>query len=390
MFMKALAIFPAVLLGTAVAARAEVVRPAEAGTGEIVAWVHLRGGAHVTFRAAGKQFPVQVGTPLVRSDVVEVPTGEFVVVKLRNGYVVKIDEDTSLAVAKIVSLDAPPTKESLAAQLDRVLTREERGRAERIAGTQARLAGAESVAPQSSAAPPEPVAPPTARPPATRAPAKPSAAASAPKPVSRGLLLKDSEEEAVNEERARPSAREVAVPPPSEKSVPSAQVGSSLSEGGLGIRGTGTGGGGTSLGTLGTLGGLGSGSGSGYGSGAGHLGGSPRPAVAVTIGEAEVEGPLSKPLATLIARRHQNELRYCYELSLQANPAAAGKLLLKLTLDPSGKVGSAEVSGAAGDPKLGLCVSSRARQWLFPAPAKDNRPASVVLTYPLVFAKPAK
>ena len=59
-----------------VAARAELLRPAAAGTGEFVAWVHLRGGAHVTFRAAGKQFPAQVGTPLLRSDVVEVPAGE--------------------------------------------------------------------------------------------------------------------------------------------------------------------------------------------------------------------------------------------------------------------------------------------------------------------------
>lgn len=151
MFRKALAIAGVALLGLAGAARADPTRPAEAGTGEVVAWVYLRGGSHVSFRAAGKQFPAQVGTPLLRSDQLEVPSAEFVVVKLRNGYVVKIDEDTSLAVAKIVSLDAPPTTESLASQLDRVLTKEERGRAERIAGTQARLAGAQAVAPQPGA-----------------------------------------------------------------------------------------------------------------------------------------------------------------------------------------------------------------------------------------------
>lgn len=153
MLGKALALTGAALLGIAGgAARAEELRPAGAGTGEAVAWVYLRGGSHVNVRAAGKLFPVQVGTPLLRSDQLEVPASEFVVVRLRNGYVVKIDEETTLSVAKIVSLDAPPTKESLTSQLDRVLTKEERGRAERIAGTQSRLAGADSVAPQSDSA----------------------------------------------------------------------------------------------------------------------------------------------------------------------------------------------------------------------------------------------
>ena len=171
MLTKALAIAGVALLGVAGQVRADQTRPADAGTGEVVAWVYLRGGSHVSFRAAGKKFPAQVGTPLLRSDLIEVPSSEFVVVKLRNGYVVKIDEDTSLAVAKIVSLDAPPTKESLAAQLDRVLTKEERGRAERIAGTQARLAGAEAVAPQSG----PPATASRSAPPATPANESPSA-----------------------------------------------------------------------------------------------------------------------------------------------------------------------------------------------------------------------
>lgn len=393
MFSKALALLGAVLLCTAVAARAELPRPAAAGTGEFVAWVHLRGGAHVTFRAAGKQFPAQVGTPLLRSDVVEVPAGEFVVVKLRNGYVVKIDEDTSLAVAKIVSLDAPPTQESLASQLDRVLTREERGRAERIAGTQARLAGADSVAPQSSSAPPEPAVQPVARPPATKGAARPNSPP--PRPVSRGLIQSENEEAAAKDDIARPAdAREIAVAPRSDKGGLATgglggQTGSSSGLGGLGIRGTGTGGGG-----IGTIGGLGSGSGigsgSGYGSGAGHLGGSSRSAASVTIGEVEVDGPLQKPLVSIIARRHQNELRYCYELALRANPAVAGKLALKLTLDGQGSVAAANVSGAVSDPQLGPCLISRAKQWKFPAPlGKDDKPTTAVLTFPLIFDKPA-
>ena len=76
------------------AARADGQRPAAAGTGEAVAWVHLAAGEHVRFRAAGKEFPALVGTALVKSDELVVPPGEFVVVKLRNGYLVKIDEES--------------------------------------------------------------------------------------------------------------------------------------------------------------------------------------------------------------------------------------------------------------------------------------------------------
>ena len=313
MFMRARAILGAVILAVAVGASplvAEPARPAAAGSGELVDWVHLLSGQHATFRAAGKQFPLQVGTPLLRSDTIEVPAGEFVVVKLHNGYVVKIDEDTTLAVSQIVSLDAPPTKESLAAQLDRVLTKEERGRSERIAGGQARLAGADSVAPQSG---------------------------------SPGL-------------------------------------------GGLGLRGTGTGGGG--LGSIGS--GLGKGSGLGSGYGSGHLGGGGGRAPSIKLAEVEVQGPLDKNLVTIITRRHQNEIRFCYETALLRNPVVAGKLVLKLIVDGQGAVTSALAASALGDPTLGACAVGRAKQWRFPAPAAgDKKPPTVVLTLPFDLAPAA-
>lgn len=401
---KALAILGAALLGVAVAggsAVADAPRPAAAGTGEVVAWVHLRGGEHLTFRAAGKQFPVQVGTPLLRSDTLEVPAGEFVVVKLRNGYVVKIDEDTTLSVAKIVSLDAPPTKESLTAQLDRVLTKEERGRAERIAGTQARLAGAESVAPQSSSAPaPEPTVQPTL--PATPV-ARPKSAAP-PRPLSRGLVQEEQEERR-DEQPPRLAQREESARKPPQDALRSGGILSDLNKdkgglggltgssgnteaglSGLGLRGTGSGGGGTGVG-IGGIGGIGKGSGSGYGSGSGHLGGRSGPSPVLKFGEVEVQGPLDKHLVAIIARHHQNELRLCYEKALQANPAVAGKLVLRLTLDTKGAVVSAQASGTISDPALGPCAAARAKQWLFPAPASaDKKPSIAILTIPLDLA----
>lgn len=382
MLSKVCVIVAAVLLAVSGAACADEPRPVEAGTGEIVAWVHLRGGEHVTFRAAGKQFPVRIGTPLVRSDVLEVPSGEFVVVKLRNAYLVKIDEDTSLAVAKIVSLDAPPTKESLASQLDRVLTKEERGRAERIAGTQARLSGAESVAPQSASPPPPPAARPAASPPAAQPPPSPRAAsresAAPAKSLSRGLAL---------EESAAPSA------PPSERAE---QTGAAASPGGLGLglRGSGIGGGGTGAGSLGGLGRIGTrglGQGSGYGSGGGSAaGGRAAPRSAVNLGELEVRGALDKKLVTAIIKRHQSQLRYCYERALQGNPTLAGKLVLKVVVGADGAVAAVEVKETPFEPAVGACAATVARRWQFPPPAsKGGAPGIVMLTVPLHFTASA-
>lgn len=345
-----------VLLGLALPARAEVPRPAAAGTGEAVAWVHLRGGANVSFRAAGKQFPAQVGTALLRSDVLEVPAGEFVVVKLRNGYVVKIDEDTTLAVSGIVSLDAPPTSESLAAQLDRVLTREERGRAERIAATQARLAGADSVAPQSAAAPAAPPAAP--RSPAIPSPPPPEPAkksAARPPALSRGLGLAASDEE---QERApAPAASSPVAAPPFPSPGPSPGMGS----------------------VPGMSGGLPSG-----GLPSGGAAGAVVPSGAIKLGPLEVAAPLEPAAVKRVVTINQGQLRACYQRGLQNNPTLAGSLVLKLVLAADGSVATAEVASGKLVAPVERCAVSAAMRWRFPpVPAKRKGPATV--TIPITF-----
>lgn len=132
-------------LGWATQVFAEVARPADTGTGPAVARVHLRGGTACQIRAAGKTFAAQVGLPLLASDEMLVPVGEFLVVSLSNGHLVRIDEDIEMRVSEIVLLNAPPTRESLGKQLDRLLTREERIRSERISGVQARRQGADEM-----------------------------------------------------------------------------------------------------------------------------------------------------------------------------------------------------------------------------------------------------
>jgi hypothetical protein len=117
---------------------------------EPVAKVHLLGGKGVQIRPSwGAAFSPRVTQPLYRNDQVVVPANEFVVVLITgNNHLVRIDDDVTLRVRDIVLLNAPRTNESLAAQLDRMVTREERRSVERIAGTYAGLAAADAAPPQ--------------------------------------------------------------------------------------------------------------------------------------------------------------------------------------------------------------------------------------------------
>ncbi|HCF59898.1 MAG TPA: hypothetical protein DFS52_18135, partial [Myxococcales bacterium] len=122
------------------------VRPPEAGPlRDGVAYVLLvEGDARV--HAAGGQFAARKGFRLDRSDELEVGLGGLLLVELKNGYLVRVDEDLRLPVRDIILLDAPRPEESLEAQLARLLTAEERRQfPERIVGFHARVAGAESV-----------------------------------------------------------------------------------------------------------------------------------------------------------------------------------------------------------------------------------------------------
>jgi len=122
------------------------VRPKEAGPVRDGVGSVLLSEGEAQVLAAGKSFPAQKGFALDRSDELAVSLGGLLLVRLDNGYVVRVDEDLRLPVRDIVLLDAPAPRESLDDQLARLLTDDERAQLrERIVGFHARVAGAESV-----------------------------------------------------------------------------------------------------------------------------------------------------------------------------------------------------------------------------------------------------
>ncbi len=156
--------------------------------------------------------------------------------------------------------------------------------------------------------------------------------------------------------------------------------------GGLGVKGTGTGGGGMGetvgiggIGTLGRGGGL-----ANYGIGAARL--DPKKSLEPQVsddGEARVTG-YDKELIRKVIRRNIMQIRFCYEKELQHQPDLAGRVVVLFVIDSSGNVPSARITEGTTlhHEALGACICSRVQSWSFPAPKGG---AQAMVTYPFIF-----
>ncbi|MCM2334922.1 MAG: AgmX/PglI C-terminal domain-containing protein [Anaeromyxobacteraceae bacterium] len=163
-------------------------------------------------------------------------------------------------------------------------------------------------------------------------------------------------------------------------------AGDSFGFGGLGVRGTGTGGGGAGetvgiggIGTKGRGGGLG-----GYGQGVGGLGRKTDREVAITAGNATVIGSIDKELIRAVIKEHAQQIRFCYEEQLAVNPKLAGKVIVRWTIDADGNASNASVDGAGtslNDDKVHQCMMARIVSWQFPKPKGGG---IAVITYPWI------
>lgn len=134
---------------------------------------------------------------------------------------------------------------------------------------------------------------------------------------------------------------------------------------------------------VGNQGGVGLGS-LGSGRGVGGLRGRRARAPRVTAGSAGVRGALDKRIIRRIIRRHLNEVRYCYQQQLQANPRLRGCVVVQFSIAGTGQVVASSVrSSTLGNARVERCVAAAVRRWLFPRP-RDR--GSVVVSYPFVFS----
>jgi hypothetical protein len=163
-------------------------------------------------------------------------------------------------------------------------------------------------------------------------------------------------------------------------------VGDSQGLGGLGIRGSGSGGGGAgetigigAVGTKGRGGGLGS-----YGTGVGGLGKKGDRDVNVSTGSAVVMGSIDKELVRKVIQDHAAQIRYCYEQQLAINPRLQGKVAIKWIINADGSATSAQVDRGTTtleDGKVHECMMARIQSWQFPKPKGGGM---AVITYPWI------
>lgn len=106
--------------------------------------------------AGGRQFGVDHDLQLQKDDVLRVPAGSWLVLRIEsNGYVVNVDEDLELAVRDLALLDAPATKAGIEEQLAALAASKEMGNDRVTAYQNRRMAGQSASRAKSEARKPE-------------------------------------------------------------------------------------------------------------------------------------------------------------------------------------------------------------------------------------------
>jgi len=100
----------------------------------------------------------------------------------------------------------------------------------------------------------------------------------------------------------------------------------------------------------------------------------------IRTGRPTVRGAVSAEIIRRIVRRHINEVRYCYQVELQANPRLAGRMVVQFTIAATGQVVVSRVQTSTfNNSMVESCVAQAVRRWLFPKPAGGG---VVVVSYP--------
>jgi TonB family protein len=93
---------------------------------------------------------------------------------------------------------------------------------------------------------------------------------------------------------------------------------------------------------------------------------------------------LPRDVIMAVIRRHQSEIKFCYERELQQNAKLAGKIAVSFTIDGSGSISEAQVAESGVDnANVESCMLERIRRWKFPEPHGGG---VVVVTFPWVFS----
>jgi hypothetical protein len=87
-----------------------------------------------------------------------------------------------------------------------------------------------------------------------------------------------------------------------------------------------------------------------------------------------------------VVRQNTGKYRQCYETGLRGNPALRGRVMVRMTIDASGSISSAEDAGSdMPDATVTNCVFQTLGNLTFPLPEGGSATATV----PIVFSPPS-
>ncbi|MBI3183828.1 MAG: TonB family protein [Myxococcales bacterium] len=86
-------------------------------------------------------------------------------------------------------------------------------------------------------------------------------------------------------------------------------------------------------------------------------------------GPTRVIGGLPREVISRVVRRHQSEIKFCYESELARLPDLAGKVAVRFVIDPAGEVSEAQVAESSlANANVEACMLESVRRWRFPEP----------------------
>lgn len=102
------------------------------------------------------------------------------------------------------------------------------------------------------------------------------------------------------------------------------------------------------------------------------------------MGAARIKaGGIGKKAVRRVVHHNANQIRYCYARSLQRSDGLVGKVAIRWTIGPDGRVSATKITdNTVADPKLAECMRRKIARWRFPVP-KDGKVA--VVHFPWVF-----
>lgn len=99
--------------------------------------------------------------------------------------------------------------------------------------------------------------------------------------------------------------------------------------------------------------------------------------------ESEITGGLDRDIIAQYIKSQLGQILYCYERQLSSNAGLYGKVAVKFTIGPSGKVEQQLIGNTTlKNATVEGCILNKVAAWKFPAPQGGTR---VLVTYPFLF-----